>query len=92
MKVFGAWSVDLATRWNSDFLLELKETVEQVLSGLQVFVRYDHIEVQERVRLSTAFSVRTQCFLHTIRPRIPLNSLDLFRQTYGRSDRKLNQS
>lgn len=49
MKIFGTWVVDLAGRWNDDFLPEVKQTVDMVVSGLQSFVTSEGIEVQERV-------------------------------------------
>lgn len=50
LKVFGVWAVDLATRWNNDFLPEVRKTVEHVLSALQAYVKHDNTEIQERVR------------------------------------------
>lgn len=49
-KIFGHWVADLATRWNEDYLSEIKQAVEMMVGSLQSFVQSENIEVQERVR------------------------------------------
>jgi hypothetical protein len=49
-KIFGHWVADLATRWNDDFLSEIKQAVDMMVGSLQNFVGSENIEVQERVR------------------------------------------
>ena len=48
-KIFSAWAVDLAARWDDDDLPEVKEVVTSVLSGVRQFASSEDFEVQERV-------------------------------------------
>ena len=48
-KVFGAWAVDLAARWDDDDLQEVKEVVASVISAVRQFTSSADFEVQERV-------------------------------------------
>ncbi|KAK2461539.1 hypothetical protein APHAL10511_006002 [Amanita phalloides] len=48
LKVFGFWATDLAQSWQDDFLSDVKNMVEHVISRIQEFATSFHVEVQER--------------------------------------------
>jgi AP-3 complex subunit delta-1 len=48
-KVFAYWAAEAAERWDDDLLLQVKDTVDSTIEGLQSFVSSRHSEVQERV-------------------------------------------
>ncbi|KAF5323446.1 hypothetical protein D9611_005565 [Ephemerocybe angulata] len=47
-KIFGYWASDLAQRWDDNYLLEVRSTVESVLVRMRELAKSVHVEVQER--------------------------------------------
>ena len=69
LKIFGSWTVDLANRWSNDFLADIKQTIDMVVSGLQSLGANEDIEVQERV--STLIILHSLNFNQTQAPNSP---------------------
>ncbi|KAF8515768.1 Adaptor protein complex AP-3 delta subunit [Hysterangium stoloniferum] len=80
LKIFGSWAVDLAGRWHSDFLSELRQTVDMVISGLQSLISSEDIEVQERaantLQLFTFVKADLSAFKPKVRPLAPTVEFD----------------
>lgn len=51
IKVFGAWSADLADQWNDEELPKVKGVVDTMVERVAEFAANPDIEVQERVRV-----------------------------------------
>jgi AP-3 complex subunit delta-1 len=49
-KIFGHWAAETAERWDDEDLVELKSTVELILTQVREYVSNADVEVQERVR------------------------------------------
>lgn len=56
MKVFGSWTAELADRWDDDDLPRVRGAVDDAVERFSSFVTHADIEVQERVRASSAVS------------------------------------
>lgn len=51
IKVYGSWSLELASDWDDRWLSALKKTVNSILDGILPFTSSTDVEVQERVSL-----------------------------------------
>lgn len=60
-KIFGAWAVDLAGRWDEDDLPEVKEVVTSIITRVRDFASSADFEVQERVCTSIKPLVGHRC-------------------------------
>ena len=49
MKLFGHWAASLADRWDEQYLPDVKQTVDMIITTVSTFVGLDDSEVQERV-------------------------------------------
>ncbi len=62
MKVFGSWTAELADRWDDDDLPRVRVVVDDAVERFSSFVTHADIDVQERVRASSALShLRNSC-------------------------------
>jgi AP-3 complex subunit delta len=51
-KVFSQWAIEQADNWDDSYLANLKQQVENIISGLVLFAKNSDVEVQERVSIS----------------------------------------
>ncbi|KAL5536063.1 APL5 [Sanghuangporus sanghuang] len=68
-KIFSAWVVDLAARWDDDDLPEVKDVVTSVLSGVRQFVSSEDFEVQERAANVLQLFTFIQADVNAFRPK-----------------------
>ncbi|GJJ13138.1 hypothetical protein Clacol_007388 [Clathrus columnatus] len=69
MKVFGAWALQLASKWNDNYLPELKQNAEKIISQLQVLVKHDDFEIQERAANTLQLFTFIQADLTLFKPK-----------------------
>ena len=74
MKVFGSWAAELADRWDDDDLSRVRGAVDDAVERFSSFVTHADIEVQERVRASSAVSRlrNSYCCLGLLPRQLPI--------------------
>ncbi|KAI0286853.1 Ap3d1 protein [Russula aff. rugulosa BPL654] len=68
VKLFGSWSMELSQDWDNGRIQDVRETVDTLISRLEIFTSHSEVEVQERAANAVQLLTFIRADLASFRP------------------------